>query len=112
MGKREDNLKPFKPGQSGNPNGRPKGSGVTDQLKKLLHEEIELKGKKTTMAEAIAKVCVSKALKGDHRFVKEILDRTEGKVKDQLSVDGEMRIVNQRFVVATKKAEDDDNDPD
>ena len=47
--RREDNLKPFKKGQSGNPNGRPKGSiSITTIIKRLLqNEQVSLKdGKK------------------------------------------------------------------
>ncbi len=106
--KRTDNLKPFKPGQCGNPNGRPKGSGVTDRLKKLLDEEVTLKGKQTTMAEALAQVVLNKALKGDHKFVKELLDRVEGKVTDKLEVEGNMKIIQQRFTVAKKPEREDE----
>lgn len=90
----------FKPGQSGNPKGRPKGSGVTDKLRALLDEEVDLKGSKLTMKEALAKVIINKAMKGDHKFVKEVLDRTEGKATERLEVDGDVRMVVQRFVRA------------
>jgi len=96
-----ENLRPFKPGQSGNPKGRPKGSGITDRLKKLLEKE---DGK---IADALAQSIISAALRGDYRFVKEILDRVEGKVTDKLDIDGEVRVIEQRFVVAKRPPEDD-----
>jgi hypothetical protein len=95
------NLIPFKPGQSGNPRGRPKGSGVTDRLKRILAED---DGK---VSEALAKSMLQAALRGDHRFVKEILDRVEGKVTDKLDIDGDIRVIEQRFVVAKRPPEDD-----
>lgn len=107
----EDIIKhQYKPGESGNLKGRPKGSGVTDRLRALLDEEVDLGGKKMTMAEALAKVVVKKALKGDHKFVKELLDRTEGKVSDKLELEGEISIIEQRFVIAKKPGADDAND--
>jgi len=106
--KGSENLIPFKPGQSGNPKGRPKGSGITDKLKALLDSEVILKGEKLTMADAIAQVIINKALKADHKFVREILDRTEGKVTDNVKIDGEMKIIQQRFTRAEKPDVDGD----
>ena len=103
----EQNLTPWKPGQSGNPKGRPKGSGVTDRLKALLDQPVK-DGAEMTVAEALAKAAMKAALKGDHRFFKEILDRTEGKVTDKLEVDGDMRVIHQEFVRARKPNADED----
>ena len=97
----------FKPGQSGNPKGRPKGSGVTDQLKALLAKEVDGQ----PIAEAIAKVIMKRALKGDYKFVKEILDRVEGKVTDNVKLEGEMRMVHQRFVLAAEEEPGDGDKP-
>ncbi len=62
----------FKPGQSGNPNGRPRKDRV---LQKLIEAELDqemtvTEGGKTirlTKREALAKSMVNDALKGDHR---------------------------------------------
>lgn len=62
----------FKPGQSGNPNGRPKGAKNT---KTILAEELDSRitlsegNKKITLTkrEAMVKSSVNKAIKGDHR---------------------------------------------
>jgi hypothetical protein len=72
-----ENLKPWKPGQSGNPNGRPK-KVVTDFIL------ADLTANDSQAARALARVGLKKALEGDFRYFKEILDRVEGKVPDRL----------------------------
>ncbi len=74
-----DQLLPhlFKPGQSGNPKGRPRGATVAGRISKILADE---DGK---VATALAKVFVSKGLKGDFKFAKELIDRVDGKVPDR-----------------------------
>ena len=69
----------FKPGQSGNPKGRPKGTTLTNRLKKILAED---DGK---VAEALMKAGVKAALKGDYRFWAYIFDRVDGKVADRIA---------------------------
>ena len=75
--------KGFLPGRSGNLKGRPKGSSITARLLKILEND---DGK---VAEAIAQVIIREALKGRFRFIKEILDRVDGKVPYRIaSFDG------------------------
>ena len=95
------NLKPFKKGRSGNPGGRPKGASVSARLLKLLLEdwprpnpEVQIgpDGKPIPppprpLADQIAETIVINALSGDHKFVKELLDRTEGKVPDKQQIE-------------------------
>ena len=62
----------FKPGQSGNPSGRAKGSqNLKTLFNKILNEEISLREgsdvKKISKAEAIVRGVVIGALKGDPR---------------------------------------------
>jgi hypothetical protein len=64
----------FKPGQSGNPSGRAKGSqNFTTLFNKVLDEEIALRDgadvKKISKAEAIIRSVVVGAMKGDSRNV-------------------------------------------
>ena len=101
--------KPWKKGECGNPKGRPKGSGITDKLKKILDEPAK-EGSDMTTAEVLARAAIKAAAKGDHRFFKEILDRVEGKVKDKVEVDGDIRVIEQRFVVAKPPEGGDDAD--
>ncbi len=71
---------PWKPGQSGNPAGRPKNKPITAALKDLLDKN------DGEAIKALASVALKNALKGDFRYAKEILDRIDGKVMDQLDV--------------------------
>lgn len=90
------NISPhnFKKGQSANPAGRPKGSSVTDRIRKILDDN------NGNAADALAKAIIKAALKGDFRFAKEILDRVEGKVTDKLELDGEVKVIKQVLTLA------------
>lgn len=78
----------FKPGQSGNPAGRPKFTTVSEALRKLLEEEIR-KGK--TGAELLAEELCNIATSGRSdiriRAIHEIIDRVEGRPKQELEID-------------------------
>jgi len=86
----------FKPGQSGNPSGRPKGSiSLVRILKRLLFEEIQVKGKtideKKTRAELLIKQVINLALKrGDKDMIKLIFSYLEGLPKQQIDVRAEV----------------------
>ncbi|MCP3682544.1 MAG: hypothetical protein GY861_07620 [bacterium] len=77
----------WKPGQSGNPNGRPpKNVALSDILKELgleCIEDIETKDKKTRN-ELLAKVMWKKALKGDMLAINTVLERKDGKLKEHI----------------------------
>ena len=70
----------FRPGQSGNPNGRPRGTGLSDRLRKILDETVDGQ----TVAERLVQAGVDAAVRGDFRFWRYIFDRVEGKVPDCL----------------------------
>lgn len=77
----------FKPGQSGNPGGRPKRTRLTDAL---LAQLAELdKGEETT-AEAVARALIRQALGGNVQAIREIADRTEGKPRQAIDVNATM----------------------
>ncbi len=86
---REANLKPFKPGQSGNPNGRPKKEAcytsclkeIADQVPELLPDGRDNKDKRT-WAWIIAQKTILDAAKGDTAARKEYAERVDGKVKE------------------------------
>jgi hypothetical protein len=74
----------FKPGQSGNPGGRPKRT-ITAKLRDLLDStELDDEPVKPGMQviDELAKVIVKKAKEGDFRFVNLLINRVDGKVPD------------------------------
>ena len=71
----------FKPGVSGNPNGRPKGvQSIPDILRKIGEEEGTVDGK--SKLDVIMYMVFSFALEGKPWAVQFIADRTEGKAKE------------------------------
>lgn len=101
----------FKPGQSGNPKGRPKNP-IPDALKKLTNQSLRrvirivVKGNKdqieklinnpdTSMLElAVANSFVKAVAKGDYQTVEHILQRVLGKVPDRLIADFKSKNIN------------------
>ena len=81
-----DKLRPtmWKPGQSGNARGRVKGSGLTDILIKMLPQQSEDKG--LTWAEYIVKHTLRHVKKGNSFAIKEIWERIEGKVRQEVDI--------------------------
>jgi len=103
------NLVPhqFKPGQSGNPGGRPKKQPVTDYLidqldqpipdtmkERLPQSFIEVYGCEATFGQLLAFKLVAQGLKGDMQAAKEILDRVEGKVTKKVDHSGSFTLEN------------------
>ena len=80
------NLKPFKPGESGNPKGRPKSVTLSEALRAQLGQVMPGEDEQT-YAEKIALVLCDEASKGNVGAAKEIADRTEGKPRQTLDVD-------------------------
>lgn len=79
------NLKPFKPGQSGNPKGRPKkGSAIADILNEIGEEKIKFGGLETTKKRAVLMKVYQMAVKGESWAVHFIADRTEGKAVERV----------------------------
>jgi len=77
-----ENLRPFQPGQSGNPGGRPKTKPITDAIKERL-AKIPPDDPRTD-AQRVADVLVDGALAGDIQFIRELLNRVEGKVAEMV----------------------------
>lgn len=95
----------WKPGQSGNPEGRPKKQPITDYLKGQLEELIpltmldamkegartvftEIYGDRPTFGQMIAFKLVQTSAKGDMMAMRELLDRVEGKVAQKTQLTG------------------------
>ncbi|TFH72399.1 hypothetical protein E3V39_12525 [Gammaproteobacteria bacterium LSUCC0112] len=101
-------LIPWKPGQSGNLNGRPKGQRNYRTLYRIALEKIgETEGLTADQIEEILHgVGVMKALKGDFYFHKEIMDRVHGKPKDTLDIGAGGKTLSELMLAAAKTAKD------
>ena len=88
MGFPNDDTK-FKPGESGNPNGRPKKLPALDVLMAEVMGE-EKDGK--TAAQAILSALRAKAAKGDVRAAELLLDRAYGKSKQSVEHSGQLEV--------------------
>ena len=105
----------WKPGESGNPEGRPPGKSITSFLKErlemgsytvvkgeLLNEKMERTGKfvnirmKITSKDELVAALLSQAKKGNIRAIECILDRIEG--RPPLSVDIGTERMTGRFI--------------
>ncbi len=75
---------PWQPGQSGNPLGRPKKQDTITSLVKDILDKTDDKTKKT-YAQLVAEAMVKGALK-DPQILKELLNRCEGKVTEQIDM--------------------------
>ncbi len=78
--------KQFPKGVSGNPNGRPKLTRLTEALREQLSEEMP-GAPERTVAEAIARTLIREALSGNVQAVREIADRCEGRPKQAVDLD-------------------------
>jgi len=76
----------FKPGQSGNPKGRPKKGQA---LAELLETALKAKGEDgIPKRKAVIDTLIRLALSGDLDAIKVILDRVDGKVVERLEHSG------------------------
>ncbi len=84
----------FKPGQSGNPNGRPKGSkNFTTLFEKAVKEvakKLELGEDPDSVEVEIIKRGIKEALAGKYPFYKDIFDRIYGQPKGNIELEGKV----------------------
>lgn len=92
---RIENLKPWKPGQSGNPGGRPKRRPISDAYEKVaglkLPEDLRVKlglPKGSLYRDAIAIQQIRAAIKGNSPAAKEIREAIEGKATQRVELVG------------------------
>lgn len=81
-----DNLTPWKPGQSGNPSGRPKTKPLTDEFKRRRDEN------EGELAKELIQVAIDAAKKGDFRFWQELMNRSDGKVIEQIDLTADVNV--------------------
>ena len=87
-GKEKFEAAKWKPGQSGNPSGRPKGSiNLTNRLRAALAARDGVR------ADKIIESLLDKAEEGDARHLIEVFNRIDGKVADKVEQDTELRVV-------------------
>jgi len=129
MGKIENLRPPWKKGESGNPNGRPKRKPITQAYEAVINQRLpahlrEIKlGRHTlelpegaTFADLIALGQAAAAIKGNTAAAEEIANRLEGKVAMELDVVagtslGE-RIHAARMRLERRSGEDDESKVD
>lgn len=84
-----EHLIPYKPGQSGNPKGKAKGTRSFKTIfrkildSKMVCPEITGHNKKISVMDIIAMKTAKDAMAGNHAARETILERTEGKVAQQ-----------------------------
>lgn len=110
----------WKPGESGNPAGRPKNGTSWSEIFKEVGEQYpeevtELFGTHSSLGKKYAKYTKGVQMKYQVAYrvvtelmseptpglLKEILDRIEGKVKDRLEVEGNLNVENLKQVMDT-----------
>jgi len=74
----------FKPGQSGNPAGRPRDT-VTPHLRELVRMRHSEKDG-VTYGEMVARSLLTRAIVGDVQAIREVFDRLEGKPRQAIDV--------------------------
>jgi Family of unknown function (DUF5681) len=79
---RFENLRPWKPGQSGNPGGRPKRRLIDEALEELLL------GNDSELSLAIAKKLLARAKRGEVKAIQLVAERVQGKPKRNLEISG------------------------
>jgi hypothetical protein len=103
------NLKPCKPGETHNPNGRPLGTKnfktiYLEALKKLASEE---KTDPDSYEIDIIKSAVTKAKGGDIRFYQDTMDRVHGKAPQKMDVTSNGETISQEIVLKIERALED-----
>lgn len=91
--KKEDNLTPFEKGQSGNPNGRPKGSRNRStvakewlEMQEKVLNPISKKDELLQQQDIMTLALIKKARTGDVSAYKELMDSAYGKAIQQTDI--------------------------
>jgi len=113
----------FKPGQSGNPSGRPKGvASLTERFRLFLNQAVgdilndeekniitQKHGKgflEIPIADALTRTAIREGIKGDFKFIEMLWQRADGKVPDRIAgYDGGPLNRNRGIVDVAKKPE-------
>jgi len=93
--KKAEWLKPyhFKPGQSGNPKGRPpKELTLTPKLLERINDVCPSDSQGRTWGEVIIETTLTHAAKGNAAALRELWNRIDGKQDQALSIEGEINV--------------------
>lgn len=100
---RTENLKPWKPGETGNPKGRPKGcKSLKNRLTELLERTIKYKDFDEspidiTVGDAIAMALIGKAIySGDVKAIEMIRNEVEGNMPKETELSDVQKMIVQR----------------
>lgn len=100
----------FRKGQSGNPSGRRKGSGIRSALEKVLDRKVTVtvdgERRKVPLTEALVLQLAQKALAGDARSIREVL-----KIADQVAAAAPARPEGKRKVIVLRFIDPKDCNP-
>jgi hypothetical protein len=88
----------WKPGQSGNPGGRPKRKPVTELYEEMLSDPDLVADLRNAIAKAIRKGNMAMVLQ-----VREMTDRVEGKVMQPIEADVNVSTLAERMLLAEQK---------
>ena len=103
----------FKPGQSGNPNGRPKGSPNRSTIaKKWLETKIDLNNpitgekQKLTLEEAITLAQIQEAQDGSTKAYNALMDSAHGKAPQSVDVTSQGEGIKPQIIVSSQEIAD------
>jgi len=101
----------FKPGQSGNPKGKPKGAkNRAKMISDMLMAPDPTKVFKTALEAAVASVLTKAMKEGDHKALESLLNRIDGKPHQTQSIEHEVTdnsaILDKVRKMADKKAKE------
>ncbi len=111
----------FKPGQSGNPKGRPKGrKNFATEIKEVLKAPVPVTEngctRKVTSTKATLMRLRKKALEGDGRSIDRLLELAHAQQAEEAAVEGERKLsavedeIFARYVVSQAGQRDDDTE--
>ncbi len=84
------NLKPYKPGQSGNPGGRDKDT-LTPLLRQFLNADNE--AEKIVIIKEMINIAKSSGMRGQVAALKEIFDRIDGRVPETHKIESDVPVI-------------------
>jgi len=82
----------WKPGQSGNPGGRPKSAPLSQAARELLNSPVPNDSEGRTYAQLVVWKLAKQALRGDVAAARELGDRAEGKSRQSVEVEPQSKI--------------------